>query len=156
MDPAIALVLALSLIVPRLTVPDSPLRLQRSFCTSACTSSLTTKEYYYRSEFTHSKVYNIWPPLSHCAAPRPVKVIDHGTARKAAGDAGSGQGHSGGCLTQVVSDGPQTVHVAPTGTQTACQPTYTALTYTGIIPGVCHRCSIYKKGHGVFKKNPFR
>lgn len=42
MDPAMALVLALSLTVPRLTVPDSPLRLQRSFCTSACTSSLKT------------------------------------------------------------------------------------------------------------------
>lgn len=37
-----ALVLALSLIVPRLTVADSPLRLQRSFCTSACTSILKT------------------------------------------------------------------------------------------------------------------
>lgn len=35
-----AFVLALSLIVPRLTVADSPLRLQRSFCTSACTSIL--------------------------------------------------------------------------------------------------------------------
>lgn len=40
MDPAMALVLALSLIVPRLTVADSPLRLQRSFWTSACTSIL--------------------------------------------------------------------------------------------------------------------
>ena len=40
MDPAIALVLALSLTVPKLTVPDSPLRLYRSFCTSACTSNL--------------------------------------------------------------------------------------------------------------------
>lgn len=44
MDPAIALVLALSLTVPKLTVPDSPLRLYRSFCTSACTSSLGGKE----------------------------------------------------------------------------------------------------------------
>lgn len=44
MDPAIALVLALSLTVPKLTVPDSPLRLYRSFCTSACTSSLGEKE----------------------------------------------------------------------------------------------------------------
>lgn len=35
MDPAMAFVLALSLIVPRLTVADSPLRLQRSFWTSA-------------------------------------------------------------------------------------------------------------------------
>ena len=40
MDPAMAFVLALSLIVPRLTVADSPLRLQRSFWTSACTSIL--------------------------------------------------------------------------------------------------------------------
>lgn len=40
MDPAMALVLALSLTVPKLTVPDSPLRLHRSFWTSAWISSL--------------------------------------------------------------------------------------------------------------------
>lgn len=131
MDPAIALVLALSLIVPRLTVPDSPLRLQRSFCTSACTSSLTTKENLDTAPVTTSGHHR-------GAASIPVKVIDHGAAGKAAGDAGSGQGHGGGCLTQVVPDGPQTVHVAPAGTQTACQPANAALTYTGVIPGVCH------------------
>lgn len=99
--------------------------------------------------FRHSNSRNIWPPPSHGPAPTPVKVVDHGTARKAAGDAGSGQGHSGGRLTQVVPDGPQTVHVAPARTQTACQLANAALTYAGVIPGVCHRCGIYKKGQEI-------
>ena len=90
-----ALVLALSLMVPRLTVADSPLRLQRSFWTSACTSSLERKRKGGAMMSSHTPsmteqagcpVCHVvvfwwhWLVLAHTLTHTPVQVVDHGAA----------------------------------------------------------------------------
>lgn len=81
------------------------------------------------------------------ARPSPVEAVDHGTAREAASDAGPSQGHGAGCLTQVVTDGSNPVHVAATGAQAAREPPHAALADAGVVPSLCHRRGVCTQTH---------
>lgn len=76
------------------------------------------------------------------ARPSPVEAVHHGAPREAPRYAGPSQGHGARCLTQVVPDGSDSVHVAAAGAQAARQPPDTPFPYAGVVTRLCHRGGI--------------
>lgn len=128
MDPAMAFVLALSLIVPRLTVADSPLRLQRSFWTSACTSILEERQNVSSFIFANKLPFHI-QGMALCLSSNQnssslLPVV--AAARQAACDACPGECRGAGVIAHVVPLGgahAAALHVAPTDAEAQASQT---------------------------------
>lgn len=76
------------------------------------------------------------------AVSSPVEAGPHGASRQTTCDAGPGERHGAGRLTQVVPDGSYPLHVAPARTQTASQASDTSLPYAGVVPCFCYRSCV--------------